>query len=606
MTPFSRRGSYFAVSDVGGWHLRTVRGGVRHREILRFVAPGPGADLRPSVPALLRPEVLTLGGRVSVALQGAGRALIEVAAGPLTIDIRVRDQYDVVVAESASAWRFVDAGANRNYRIRLVHGSALFDSAWDGVRNTRAALRVRGPALLVVDEYASAVPDGPVEEFAQVVESAARDFASWLRVHGEGSPEAAYVTWSAMVPAGGVLRRESMLMSKNGMTNVWSWDHCFNAMALWRVPDAAADQILTVFDHQDAYGCLPDYVNDAGIERNFVKPPVHGWAVGWLMDRGGLTDDALAELYEPLSRWTRWWFAHRVYGGDGVPSYNHGNDSGWDDATIFAEGVPVQSPDLLAFLALQMQTLARIADRLGGARHFASSDGAGPVISAHETRSAVSTDEARPVASTDEARSAASDGGPGGASGSDSTRPDLDWPGIASRWRERAAETVRAMSAHFWDGDRFVARHTLTHRPIVSDSLITLMPLVLGELLPTDQFDRTVRRLLDGGYLTRYGVATEPPGSPEYVADGYWRGPIWAPTTMLLVDGLRRGGRPDLAGEIARRFVATCANAGMAENFDATTGEGLRDLSMTWTASVHLILVADPALAADRENAVTA
>lgn len=117
------------------------------------------------------------------------------------------------------------------------------------------------------------------------------------------------------------------------------------------------------------------------------------------------------------------------------------------------------------------------------------------------------------------------------------------------------------------------------------------MPLVLGDALPSAVFERSVDRLEHGGYVTPHGLATEPVTSPHYQADGYWRGPIWAPTTMLLVDGLRRGGRGDLADDIARRFVATCTAGGMAENFDALTGEGLRDLSMTWTASVFLTLL---------------
>jgi putative isomerase len=318
-------------------------------------------------------------------------------------------------------------------------------------------------------------------------------------------------------------------MSKNAMTHVWSWDHCFNAMALRRDPEAAADQLLTIFDHQDEHGALPDYVDDVELEPNFVKPPVHGWAIAYLLDRDGLTPAHVEALYDPLVRWTRWWLAHRDYRGDGVPSYNHGNDSGWDNATVFADGVPLQSPDLLAFLALQMAALARMADLLGR--------------------------EAE-----------------------------------ATGWRDRAAATVDLMIDHFWVEDRFVARGTHDQQAVAADSLLTLMPLALGDLLPEPQRSLTTRRLLEGGYLTAHGLATEPPSSARYEPDGYWRGPIWAPSTMLLVDGLRRSGQHELADVVAERFVALCAASGMAENFDALTGAGLRDRSMTWTAAVLLEL----------------
>ncbi len=422
----------------------------------------------------------------------------------------------------------------------MFGGTVRFGARWERTRNSQARLTAdarQGTATIVIDEYGSAVPTRPVADPATVAAAAQSDFDAWCRTHGGDACDdpaldatvrlAAFVTWAALVPAGGVLRRESMLMSKIGMTNVWSWDHCFNAMALWRDPRAAAGQLLAVFDHQDEHGCLPDYVNDAGVERNFVKPPVHGWSVARLMDRGGLDEDTVAALYEPLRRWTEWWFAQRVYGEDGIPSYNHGNDSGWDNATTFGVGVPVQSPDLLAYLAVQMRTLARIAGRLGR-------------------------------------------------------------DGEAAAWTERAGRTVRTLLDRFWTGERFIARSTLTGRPIDSDSLLTFMPLVLGDLLPPQVRDTTVRRLLDGGYLTPHGPATEPPGSAHYEADGYWRGPVWAPSTMLLADGLRHSGHPGLADDIESRFMAVCAASGMAENFDALTGAGLRDRSMTWTASAYL------------------
>lgn len=86
-------------------------------------------------------------------------------------------------------------------------------------------------------------------------------------------------------------------------------------------------------------------------------------------------------------------------------------------------------------------------------------------------------------------------------------------------------------------------------------------------------------------HLTRFGLATELPQSPEYQPDGYWRGPIWAPTTVLVEDCLRRAGFVALADEVSARFRQLCETSGFAENFDALSGEGLRDRAYTWTAS---------------------
>lgn len=49
----------------------------------------------------------------------------------------------------------------------------------------------------------------------------------------------------------------------------------------------------------------------------------------------------------------------------------------------------------------------------------------------------------------------------------------------------------------------------------------------------------------------------------------------------------------DLANGISTRFRTLCETSGFAENFDALTGEGLRDRAYTWTASTYLALAAD-------------
>ena len=87
--------------------------------------------------------------------------------------------------------------------------------------------------------------------------------------------------------------------------------------------------------------------------------------------------------------------------------------------------------------------------------------------------------------------------------------------------------------------------------------------------------------------LTKEATATH---RALYEADGYWRGPIWAPSTVLIEDGLRRAGHTALADTISERFRHLCETSGFAENFDARTGAGQRDRAYTWTASAYLIL----------------
>jgi glycogen debranching enzyme len=317
------------------------------------------------------------------------------------------------------------------------------------------------------------------------------------------------------------------------MDKVWSWDHCFNALALAPgAPELAWDQFSVIFDHQDRTGVLPDSVTHSEVLYNFVKPPIHGWALGrlrrLLADRLGR--DELTEAYHRLARWTDFWLTCRRAPGDTLPHYQHGNDSGWDNATTFDPERVVVTADLAAFLTLQLRELADLAAELG------------------------LTDD-------------------------------------ATRWTGLATTVGKAMVDELWNGDRFHARGVHTGRTWATDSLLDLMPIVLGEHLPEPVASVLAERI--AVHLTPHGLASERPDSSHYQPDGYWRGPIWAPATMLVVDGLRRAGHGELARQVSDRFRALCETFGFAENFDALTGAGLRDRAYTWTASVYLLLARD-------------
>jgi glycogen debranching enzyme len=156
------------------------------------------------------------------------------------------------------------------------------------------------------------------------------------------------------------------------------------------------------------------------------------------------------------------------------------------------------------------------------------------------------------------------------------------------KWTRVADATQAALLDELWTGDRFVARSAHGGATWTSASLLDLMPVVLGEHLPQGIGDALADRI--ESHLTAYGLATELPTSPHYLDDGYWRGPIWAPSTVLIEDGLRRAGHDRLADEISTRFRALCETSGFAENFDALTGVGLRDRAYTWTAAGYLLL----------------
>jgi len=354
----------------------------------------------------------------------------------------------------------------------------------------------------------------------------------------ETQERAVYIDWASTVAPCGLVKRPTIFMSKNWMNNVWSWDQCFNAMAMAKAhPALAMDQMLTLVDHQDEFGSYTDAFNDMEMHYNYSKPPVHGFTMQELLPRLPTkpASDVLETMYDSLGRQADWWMRYRVLEPvDGkissyrsLPYYLHGNDSGWDNSTMFSKGVPLVSPDLSALLVLQMDVLSALA-------------------------------------------------------------ADLDKMDAAEMWQNRANALFAGLMAELWQENHFAARLGNTGERVECQSLIPWLPLILGKRLP-----EAVRAMLKAGmveHLTEWGLATEKVDSPCYIPDGYWRGPIWAPSTYLAVVGLERSGYADLANDVARRFCKLCAKSGFAENFDAVTGEPLRDPAYTWTASVFLLL----------------
>ena len=142
--------------------------------------------------------------------------------------------------------------------------------------------------------------------------------------------------------------------------------------------------------------------------------------------------------------------------------------------------------------------------------------------------------------------------------------------------------------AGLWDGDTFVARGAANARASKKTSLLNSLPVVAAPWLDPAHIAPLALRIT--AHLTEFGPATQLVDTPEYEADGYWRGPIWAPSPAIVEDGLRQAGEAELADTISERFRRLCERNGFAENFDAVTGQGLRDRAYTWTASVYLAL----------------
>ncbi|MGW3980553.1 amylo-alpha-1,6-glucosidase [Streptomyces mirabilis] len=553
--PFSTHGSWFGISPVLGektraddLHLVSHQNGMH--AVLCFVPVDATTGERVETRVTATPSQLSWtheSGHIDLAyespdtvrLRGRKAGLRITAAAqtltPFTGTYFYRDPVD-------GAHVFTSYETGRRYRItvlsgivREISGSQSLGGAERGLTVTAEADAIWEAAVQELDSarrpYSSSTTFDEVVATAERAIGAFTDAIAPWRSPGTPAAElAAYVLWSATVDPAGLVRRPAVLMSKHWMDKVWSWDHCFNALALASgAPALAWNQFALPFDHQDESGALPDSVTHSEVLRNFVKPPIHGWTLAHLRRRLSepLSRAQLAAAYDMLRRWTDFWLTARRAPGANLPHYQHGNDSGWDNATTFDPERVVVTADLAAFLALQLRELGALATELG-------------------------------------------------------------LPAAARDWLRAAEATQTAMLDELWTGEKFLARGADSGDTWSSSSLLDLMPIVLGEHLPEDLGKALAVRI--EAHLTPYGLASELPTSPHYRPDGYWRGPIWAPATVLIEDGLRRAGHHRLADEISARFRGLCETHGFAENFDALTGTGLRDRAYTWTASSYLLL----------------
>ncbi|WP_328483574.1 trehalase family glycosidase [Streptomyces sp. NBC_00377] len=553
--PFSTYGSWFDISPVVAektyaedLHLVSHQNGMH--AVLRLVPVDPATGDRAATRVEATPGLLGWSGDSghidlayesadTVRLRGSGLGVgVLAAAHTLTPFSGTYFFHD----PAARAHVFTSYETGRRYRVTLLSGTLAEPVGDQALSSSDRGLTVTAQAdgawEIAIEELDTARPPyAPSAPFDDIVESARGAFADfvdavapWRSSVTPAAELAAYVVWSASVRPAGLVTRPAVLMSKHWMDKVWSWDHCFNALALAPGrPALALDQFALPFDHQDDSGALPDSVTHSEVLHNFVKPPIHGWAFGRLRRRLSAPPghDELARTYARLERWTDFWLTARRAPGALLPYYQHGNDSGWDNATTFDPERVVVTADLTAFLVLQMRELSYLAKELGKEEQ-------------------------------------------------------------ARRWADAAEETQSALLDQLWTGDRFVARGAATGDTWSSSSLLDLMPIMLGEHLPEDVSSALADHIK--AHLTPHGLATELPTSPHYLPDGYWRGPIWAPATVLIEDGLRRAGHQRLADDIGARFRALCETHGFAENFDALTGTGLRDRAYTWTASSYLLL----------------
>ena len=367
-------------------------------------------------------------------------------------------------------------------------------------------------------------------DYDYYADMAERDYLIWekkFNCKNKYDKECAYILWSNTISRLGNFVTDAIVMSKCGMSNVWSWDNAFNALGMADIDyRIAMDQFMIMYKHINRVGRVPDAISEGYKVWNFVKPPVQGWMYKQMIKRNPefATPHALEEVYFDMKRNTDWWLNLR---GD-VPSYYHGNDSGQDNSTCFDKSEHIETSELIAFLSVQCSFLAEAAEK-------------------------------------------------------------LSFPTDKRIYSQLAKELAQKAIKDYWDGEKIFVRLAETGEPYYCDALMPLRVIVLEDMLPKEMQEYIVRKIKEH-HLCKGGIASEAVDSPKFVENGYWRGAVWAPDVVMFVFALRNLGYTELADEIANNYKTSICKYGFSENTSAITGKQLRCKTYAWAANAYQVL----------------
>ena len=334
--------------------------------------------------------------------------------------------------------------------------------------------------------------------FDECVEEAQKDYEDWLAMYLE-IPEkyeyikklAVYCIWTCCVAPMGLLKNNIIAYEKTD--SVFAWHSAYHAMTMTKDVDFSVHTMNTIFEYQDEYGQLPDMVDDRHINFLSTKPPFHGIAVLHMLDHMGdrMTEEHCRSLYEPLVKLHSWWTTFRDTDNDGVPQYNQGCEQSYDYSVMFSKGLPVESPDLIAYIILLEEALAKLAEKMGMIEE-------------------------------------------------------------SKEWFNRSKTLLDILLNEFWNGEKFISRMSSSHEVVEFFEMDAYSPIMLGKRLPAHIVDKIAEAISDPEkYYTPIGIRSV---QRKYFNGKPIPGIINGTTQIKLAAGLYEAGKTELARNILTGF----------------------------------------------------
>jgi putative isomerase len=379
--PFSVYGSYFKVEMQNDcFYISTVHGNFEDQRIFELILPECSYSVQPWLLTFMSgnsrlnicmkgsDELLIYGNMQDVELKHCGAGLFAFMQALSSKHIHlVESRYGYFVDLCAEVGSL---NLNSKWKVEPVKKSLICSSASAYPVSDKGCYTILLSFSFyekIQDNSSKSSPEKITHEIKTHFEKWQNSFDYISGKYANSYEQAVYLLWMSTVYPQGNYSYPAVLMSKNHMNSVWSWDNCFNALALCKHhPKLAFEQLQLIFDKQLPDGKLPDRVNDLVLRSIYTKPPIHGWCIMRMIEKGFVfSKDQMTYLCKKLSSVTQWWLTARDDNCNGICQYNHGNESGWDNCTCFDNGVPVETPELTAYLLLQMKAIAKLYKLLG-------------------------------------------------------------------------------------------------------------------------------------------------------------------------------------------------------------------------------------------------
>ncbi len=334
----------------------------------------------------------------------------------------------------------------------------------------------------------------------------------------------------------------------------WAWDSWKHAAALaWFAPELAKEQIRAMFEFQLADGMVPDLVARDHREDNLrdSKPPLAAWAV-MAVYRQTRDKAFVAEMFDKLCRYHRWWYADRDHAQDGLAEYGStdgtreaaGWESGMDNAVRFDDAKMVEnhagawsfdqeSVDLNSYLYQEKLELAEMADVLGKQE-------------------------------------------------------------LAGTLRREAAVLRMKIQQVFFDAQAgwfFDVR--LSRERVHVYGPEGWIPLWTGVATPAEAEQVAKSVMEPERFNTQLPFPTVARDNPKFEPEkGYWRGPVWIDQAVFGVEGLDRYGLLQDAAAMRGKLLRNAAGtAPFRETYNPLTGAGENSRNFSWSAAEYFLLM---------------